>query len=122
MGLSGQRRGGGWLTRGPAGRSRRRQVGPAAQEGRARGASPAVERACWAGSARGRGPLRRWAGADRVTGPRGVSGPLRGKEREEWAGAGLTWVGFWLGFGLSGFWVLFLISISLLSKSNSNIV
>ena len=45
-----------------------------------------------------------------------------GREREEWAGAGLTWVGFWLGFGLSGFWVLFLISISLLSKSNSNIV
>ena len=60
------RAGGERLRCGPAGRSRRRQVGPAAQEGRARGASPAVERACWAGSARGRGPLRRWAGADRA--------------------------------------------------------
>ena len=62
---------------------------------------------------------RRGAGrAGVLAGPSRV-GP-RGKEREEWAGAGLTWVGFWLGFGLSGFWVLFLISISLLSKSNSN--
>ena len=25
-----------------------------------------MERACWAGSARGRGPLRHWAGADRA--------------------------------------------------------
>ena len=45
----------------------------------ARGASPAVERACWAGSARGRGPLRRWAGADRAG--------LGGKE----VGRGLVW-------------------------------
>ena len=36
-----------------------------------------------------------------LAGPSRV-GP-RGKEREEWAGAGLTWAGFWV---LAGFWIL----------------
>ena len=45
---------------------------------------------------------RRGAGrAGVLAGPSRVG--LRGKEREEWAGAGLIWAGFWLGFGLSGF-------------------
>ena len=48
---------------------------------------------------------RRGAGRAGVLAGPSRLGP-RGKEREEWAGAGLIWAGFWLGFGLSGFWVL----------------
>ena len=89
---------------------RRRQVGPAAQESRARGpGGVAVERACWAGSARGRGPLRGVLGRCETGEGRGVRawvcfGP----------GSGVSWVlGFAFSISLS---LLFLILIQTQSK------
>ena len=78
---------------------RRRQVGPAAQVGRARGAGGmAVERACWAG-------VRRVRERGERAGPWEIGlGRWRARrEREEWAGErlgraeGLGW-GFGFGF------------------------
>jgi len=109
-GREGRRAGGERLRCGPAGRSRRRQVGPAAQDGRARGAGGvAVERACWAGSARGRGPLRGVLGRCELGLGRSVgAGWLRRWAGADWAGLGRKEVG--RGFGLLGwfFWVPFL--------------
>ena len=64
---------------------------------------------------RGAGRAGVLAGSSRV-------GP-RGKEREEWAGAGLTWAGFWVlaGFSFSKTsFLLFLIQTSLNSNANLN--
>ena len=89
---------------------RRRQVGPAAQVGRARGAGGvAVERACWAGSARGRGPLCGVLG-------RCETGEGRGVRAWVWfgPGSGVSWVlGFAFSISLS---LLFLILIQTQSK------
>ena len=83
--------------------------------GSRRGASPTVERACWAGNARGRGPLRRWGGADRAgLGRKEVGrgfrlvGPSAGKGE----GVGLGPVVGFLGRVSVGFGFAFLFSIS----------
>jgi hypothetical protein len=52
----------------------------------------------WAGRVKGRERRRTGLGSGEVLGP-------RRRERGTWAEVGLTWVGFWLGFGLSGFWL-----------------